>query len=311
MGENRDGTLRAFAERFIRSPVRWVVLVHGLLLGTLVAAMAVFPNQGVLRLLDASLVTAQIALLLIWMTLDGHRPPGVGRTLGVTSVIILMQAIHAIAIRDRSGMESLVCMVPCVFVMLGVLALPLSVAHSRGFRVVRLSCESMPPSRRLQFSIRSAMVAAVCVAVLFGLKGPWAALGKSPESIGLGIAGTVAIVVMVLVGCAIFLSIPLVAVWAVLTPGRMLPRLVTASVGWEMGGMLIFHYTQTGEGSLELAISAASTAGGTLILLATLFVLRQMGYRAVLIDRDGWVFLDDSEPSSPYKTPDPLVENGD
>ncbi len=120
----------------------------------------------------------------------------------------------------------------------------------------------------------------------------------------MGIAGGLAIVAMCLVVSAIYLSIPLVAVWAVLTPGKMLPRLVTAIVGWGMGVLLVFHYMQAGGGSIEVNVSAGVTALAIPILLATLFVLRQMGYRAVWVDRDGWLLLDGPAPSSPFAAPD-------
>jgi len=300
MVEHRDGSLAAFYDRFRRSPVRWVVLVHAVLLGTLISILTALPNQDVLWLLDASLVTAQVALLLIWLTSDGNRPSGVRRMLGVTSVLVTIHVVHAPAVRDPEWIPSFVCMVPCVFLMLSVVALPLTIAELRGFLVARFSRERMPPPRRFQFSIRSAMVGALCVAVLFGLKGLVTAVDRSPESIGMGMAGGLAIVAMCLVASAIYLSIPLVAAWAVLTPGRILPRLVTAVVGWGMGVLLVFHYTQAGEGSFQVNVSASVTAGAIPILLATLFVLRQMGYRAVWVDRDGWLLLDDPKPRSPF-----------
>ena len=72
----------AFWKRFRRSPVRWVVLGHALLLGTLIATLTAFPKQELLWLIDLSLITAHVGLLLIWMTLGARRVSTAARMLG-------------------------------------------------------------------------------------------------------------------------------------------------------------------------------------------------------------------------------------
>lgn len=300
MDEAADGSLAAFFKTLRRSPVRWVVLVHAVLLGAVISLLTVFPEQEMLWRLDAMLVLTQVALLLIWMTLDRNRPPGVGRALGVTTILLFIQLAHTPTVSDPDFISGLVCTWPCIFIFLGVLALPLTLAESRGVMIMRFAPGSMPPPRRLQFSIRTVLIGAVCVAVLFSLKGLLDFLEEWPLSIGVDFA--LVIFIMVIVAVAIYLSIPLVAVWTMLTPGRILPRLATAVVGWGLGGMLIFHYTQTDGNSMQIesTIPVTATAGAIPILLATLYTLRRMGYRAVQVGRDDWGFLDEPDAGSPF-----------
>ena len=184
-------------------------------------------------------------------------------------------------------------MVPSVFLVLGVLALPLGIAEASGYQIERFSRRKLPPPRRMQFSMRYALITTACVAILFSLKGLAGALEETPDSIALGIVAPIAFIGMILVLWTICLSIPLVAVWAVLTPGKILPRLATALIGWGMAVMLALHYTHTEEHLLPATVLAGVTVGAILTLLATLLVLRQMGYRAVWRGRDVWILFDD------------------
>ena len=312
MVENRPGALARFLKRFRRSPVRWVVLVHAMLLGTVITLITLNPGQDIWWQLDASLVLAQIALLLIWMVLDGTRRSNTDRAVGVTCLLLVIYLAHTPAIGDLEWISSVVCVGPCVFLMLGLLALPLTFAASRGLVIARIRHERLPPPRSLQFSIRSVAVAAVGVALLFSLKGLATALNRSPESIALGIVTPFALVAMALVAVAIYLSIPLVTVWAVLSPGKSLPRLGAAVVAWAMGALLVFHYMQTGEGTVQNStISTGSTAGAIAILLGTLYVLRQMQYRAIRLDSHGWMIFNEAKRNDPFELPYPLIENDD
>ena len=312
MEEKQGGSLARFRRRFRHSRVRWIVLVHGVLLGTLITLITLAPRFDLPWQADAALVLAQVALLLIWMTLSGGRASSTDRMVWTTCALLAVHIAHTPVVGSIQWVLSLVCMVPFLFVMLGVVALPLTIAASRGFLIVRFRHEAMPKAGRLQFSVRSVVVAAVCVAVLFSLKGIVVGLSESPESIILGIVTPFAAITMVLVIPGIYLSIPLVAVWAVLSPGTVVPRLAAALVAWAMGGVLVFHYLQTGDGPLRVAIPtsvAGVTVGAVLILLATLFVLRAMGYRAVQVDGEGWILLNDPEPAPTFDEPDPFVEN--
>ena len=249
MTVHEDGTLAAFFQRLRRSPVRWVVLFHVVLLVTVIALQSMLLRQAAIHWLVAPVVIAQIALALIWMNLDGRMTAR--RTVGVAFMIAVVQLF------DSPGpwlgeILGLICLVPGMFIMLTVLAIPLGIAQSWGLQLHRFEPSEMPPPRRMQFSIRGALILSVVVAVLFGLKGVVSDLGTPAESTGMSIAGALALVVMILIVTTIFLSIPLVAVWAVLTPGPILPRLATAIVGWSLGGLLLLHYMQPGEGSLRL-----------------------------------------------------------
>ncbi len=280
MVEHRDGSLAAFYQRLRRSPVRWVVLAHVALLATVIGLQSLIPTPSMLHWLDASLVIAQVALLLIWMTLDGRGT--VRRAFGVAFVIALIQVAHSPGARILSALPGLICFVPAMFMLVTVLALPLSFAQSTaGLQVQRFDSRNMPPPRRLQFSIRAVLLISVGVALLFGLKGIPESLDQQPGESSQQVAFALSVAAMILVGMAIYLSIPLVAVWAVLTPGKILPRMATALVGWSLGGLLVFHYAWTREQSVPLAGFTGITAGAIVILLATLFVLRAMRYRLV------------------------------
>ncbi len=300
----QDGSLVGFSRRFQRSPVRWVVLVHALLLVGVVGLEWRFIRNHVLLLVDASLVIAQIGLVLIWMTLNGKAT--MRRTLGAACVVVLIQLVHTVP----SGIvtRGILCTVLSLFIMLTVLALPLSIAQWRGLQLRRFDCSNMPSPRHLQFSIRSVLVTSVGVALLFGLKGIPEMLDRWPGSTGNSFGAALAILAMGLVGSAIYLSVPLVAVWAMLTPGKVLPRLALAVVGWALGAALVFHYMQGGDGASPLIVVATATAGGIAILLATLLVMRAMRYRVVWLDRDARVIADGIPTSSPFKAEDRPVE---
>lgn len=297
MGEHSEGTLVAFWGRLRRSPVRWVVLGHVVLLATVIALQSMVLRRAAIDWLVAPVVIAQVALALIWMNLDGRMTAR--RTVGVAFVIAVVQLLDSPGPRPEAIL-GLICLVPGAFIMLTVLSIPLGIAQSWGLQLHRFEPNEMPPPRRMQFSIRGALILSVVVAVLFGLKGVVSNLGAPDESIGMGIGGVLALVVMILVVVTIYLSIPLVAVWAVLTPGKILPRLATAIVGWALAGMLVFHYMQPGKGSPQFTFPIGTTAGAIPIVIATLLVLRWMRFRAVWVDRDGFMILDDLAGTSPF-----------
>lgn len=272
MTMHEDGTLAAFFQRLRRSPVRWVVLAHFVLLISVATLLYATRARSVFVLLDASLAIAQVALMLIWVTFAGPRK------------------INAI--------PGLVGLVPAFFIALTIPALPLLFARSRGMQLDRFKPDAMPAPQRLQFSLRTVMVGVIGVAALFSLKGLVAGLGNWPEPRGMGLVAPLATVVMGLVVATMVLTIPLASVWVVLTPGKVLPRLVTGLIGWGMGAMLLFHYTKTEPFAHQLAVYAGVTAGAVPILLATLLVLRWMGFRAVWLNRDELMAVDDSEPGS-------------
>ena len=272
MTVHEDGTLAAFFQRLRRSPVRWVVLTHFVLLTSMTGLLYAMRASSVFVWLGASLVIAQVALLLIWMTFAGPRK------------------INAI--------PGLIGLVPAFFIALTIPALPLLFARSRGMQLDRFTPDTMPAPQRLQFSIRSVMVGVIGVAALFSLKGLVAGLGNWPEPRGIGLVAALATIVMGMAVATMVLTIPLASVWVVLTPGKVLPRLVTGLVGWGMGAMLLFHYTRTEPFAHQLAVYAGVTAGAIPILLATLLVLRWMGFRTVWLNRDELMAMDYSEPGS-------------
>jgi len=297
MGEKRVDVFAAFIRQFWRSPVRWVVLLHALLLGSLIALMTLKPGLDVLWQVDFSLVLAQVSLVLIWMALSDGQPMSRDRMVGATCVLLAIYLAHTPAVGDPEWMFTAVCVGPCIFLLIGVAALPLSVAASKGLLIARFRPEAMPPSRKLQISIRGLLWISAGIAVLFGLGEFSLTTGRQTGESGAGIGEALATLVVILVISTIYLSVPLVATWAILSPGKILPRLVVSVIAWAMGGMLMFHYTRIGEGLPQLGTADSVTAGVILILLSTLLVLRRMGYRAVQTDRDGRILPANPEPN--------------
>jgi hypothetical protein len=304
MGDYRDKPLLIFTRRFLESPVRWVVLAHAALLLTVITLQSVIQAGNVLQWLDASLVIAQVALLMIWMTFGG--PGAERRTFRAAVVVGLILVAHTPGPGKLNAIPGMICLVPALFMALTILALPLLFAQSMGMQLLRFDAHAIPPALRMQFSIRAVLLLSVAAAVLFGLKGIPEMAFSQPDSAGNSAAAALAIVVMIVVALAIYLSIPLVAVWAVLTPGKILPRMATAIVGWGLGGLLVFHYTDAREGTFQLEIPVTVTAGGLVILVATLLVLRAMHYRVV------WdTYVDILPADSPFQPASPFEATTD
>ncbi len=137
----------------------------------------------------------------------------------------------------------------------------------------------MPEAKRLQFSLSQLMWGCAVVVVLFAL----AEFRPSRLEFYLskfgGPANVFTAIALVVIGTGYIIAIstiPLVSVWAVLTPGRILPRLALAAAGWILGATWLLHYARAMRPE-PVAIMCLSTS----ILLATLGVLRGMRYRLI------------------------------
>ena len=270
----RAETLARFVWRFQRSPIRWVVAVHAVLLVGVIWLNHVFLGSLVTSLLEASLAFAQVALLLIWITLD--TPTSLPRYCGASLIALGMMQAHMLPhISLDSG---LLCFLPAVFAAISVLSLPLLITSQTGLAIRRFHLQTLPPPQRLQFSIRSVLLASITVSLLFGL----ASLPGEFQPIDNELEINLASVMMGIVVFNVYLTIPVLAVLVMLRPGRILPRLAMALVTWGLIGALVFHFVHQARMEPEaLVFPSVVTAGGLAILLATLLALRTMGYRAV------------------------------
>ncbi len=115
------------------------------------------------------------------------------------------------------------------------------------------------------------------VAVLFAL-GQFASISPSSPSMG---GQPLAVLATFLVGAAVFLSVPLVGVWAVLMPGANAVRFAISLLGWGLGGLLIVHYW--GKTLILLALPLLVLAVAITLLLGSLGVLRAMSFRAIWV----------------------------
>ena len=237
------------------SPVRWLVAVHAVLLVAAICLANNLPSNTIVAAVREGIIVSQVALFLIWLVLISS-----GRINAPQFLIGLC-----------------VCVGPVV-----VLALPLVLARGKGMRVRWFSSENTPPFRPLQFSMSQIMGVMSVMALLFALgqlspaNGTHDASGRDVLETTFAVIGTV---VVGLACVAVVLTIPLVCVWAVLSPGTVFPRLAVAFVGWLLGATLVVHVAG---GALSGPGAVMGAAGmGALILLATLAVLRTLGYRAI------------------------------
>ncbi len=288
-----EGALERLLLQFGRSPIRWVVAVHAMLLVGVIILNRAMLGSYLAWLLDASLVIAQVALLLIWMTLD--EPSTIRRFFGAAIIAwgILLAHMAPLGLID----PGMLCLVPAIFMVLNVASLPTLLVAQAGLVIRRYHPHNLPPSRRLQFSIRSVLVASITLAFLFGLGSLPHAFSKTGGPPVFGLAHLILLFVML----GVFLSIPAVAVWTVLRPGAILPRLTIALFAGSLAGALLFHLNQQlGASPEDLLLPAFATAGGLAILLATLLVLRAMGYRAIWLNEQAASHPDVSAGTSPF-----------
>ncbi len=290
MKGHEEGTVAAFFQRFRRSPVRWVALVHAVSLIAAIVLLMVFSSEKTLYLLDASLVLAQISLLLIWMSLDGA--PTLLRVFVVSFALSLIYLVHLpVSWYPEEWLHGFVCLLPGTFLTLTVYALLLSLAqHGMRLRLRRFHPSQMPLPARLQFALRALLWTTAGWALLFGIKPLSLISGHQAGRDGLGIVNdgiaNVARFIAVCATSAVILSVPPVCVWVALTPGKILPRLMMAIVGWLLGGILILHYVGPLSQPLDVFVPFVV---GTLIMLGTLFLLRHLGYRVVRLDQHDWL----------------------
>jgi hypothetical protein len=254
------------------SPVRWIVVAHALLLSTVLALFQAFPKDLVMQVVSPAVVATQTMLLVIWLNLGGGvRTRGL---LGTAGYLYLMAGLHAPAVWRMPFFLSLMIGLPLSALVIALLGLPLAMVRIEGLRLRRFGSAELPPRQRLQFNMFHLLWVMASLAVFFGL-GQVAQVGSH----GSGGIETIAFLVTILITAAILMSVPLACVWAVLTPGPVLPRLAVATLGWGLGGLLIAYYYQPV--ATVAAVPAAIAVLAVAFLLATLSLTRRFGYRVV------------------------------
>lgn len=242
------------------SPVRWLVAAHIVLL----AATAPFGWAPLVPQVNRWLIGALIglafaegALFVIWLTLGD----------GLFRRILLAVLVFIV----------LACLLPVAACSMPVFALPLLIARSEGMQLRRFTYENMPGPKRLQFSLSQLMWGCAVVVVLFALAEFRPSRLEFYVSKFGDLANAFTAFALVVIGTGYITAIstiPLVSVWAVLSPGRVLPRLALAVAGWTLGATWLLHYARAMRPE-PVAMMCLSTS----ILLVTLGVLRGMRYR--------------------------------
>ena len=262
-----------WCRRFRRSPLRWILVSHIAIAIVVLPLGAMLTKWEFLQVLDGSVVIAQMALLVSGVTLiDLTRAPGRVRAAAAVLAAVWYGGLstHSFVAGSPQWIGSAAFSFP-IF----------SVLRAKGCRLEHFEQRALPERSSFHFSIRHLMIAATCVAVLFGLQGlPSLFEDAQPSHLTDLVAGSglaaMFVIVMTLIGC-----IPPVAVWMVLTPGSILPRVICAAVGGSLGVVLIVHYTHSVEDVPRFDIPITIIVGSISILLATLLALRLRGYRVV------------------------------
>jgi hypothetical protein len=244
------------------SPVQWVVAVHTVLLTVTILLLCGSPFNELLAALGAGLMLAQAALFSIWLVLD--REPSLKRRVAILLLPVLL------------------IMLPLVACPIAALSLPLLMTQADGLQLRRFRPETMPLPRPMQFSLSHLVRMTFVITVLFAL-GQFGPSRQELYASRLGELGNVLTAIgTVIVGLAcgaVVLTIPVVCVWAILTPGKVVPRLALAGTGWLLGTLLLVHLI--GGLQPELVVAAAIAGVSIAVLTVTLMALRGMGYRVV------------------------------
>ncbi len=275
------------------SSIQGIVVVHAVLLVLSSLVANAWPNEPFMPVVCSAVVLSQTMLLLIWMNLSGE--PTAGKVFLIAGHLLLAFVVHslrdlAMALGFHFGAGLIIGLlflagiwIPVVAFGCAIFGLPLAVARSEGLRLRHFPADDMPTPQPFQFRLAHMLWATALMAILFAL-GQLAEIGaKSPGSIQT--ARAVAELATFLVGLAIVLSIPLVGVWAVLTPGSRVPRMATALFGWGLAALLIAHYNR-GRPDVFFYFGPTLLVATALVLL-TLARLHRLGYRVIWTSNEG------------------------
>ena len=241
-----------------------------------------FPEVGLVGRFGAGVVLAEVQLLLMLLVLGdpvvshGDAKPSVRSRIASWGVLALLFAAA-----------------PWLLCPIGMFVIPILVAQLEDRRLTRFPPSGSLRVRPFQFSIRQLVVVMCGVGLLFGLAqtSPTGGLHDgSPANtlrLALGLMGSalIALTVGILV-----MTIPLASAWAVLSPGRVLPRLSTCVLSWILGAALLWHLHDG-----WLLDGLAIVGANVVFLLASLGVLRMLGVRFIEVSTIGNFVLREEE----------------
>ncbi len=249
--------------------MRWIVLGHLVLWLTAIALFLCFPEILVLRLGSLGIAGAQLALLTIWLNLGDELK--LRRLFAVAGYLALVVALQAPM--NWWAFAAFVTGYPLAAFMVAALGLPLTMIRMEGMRLRRFDRQQLPPPWRLQFSVFHILWIMAFVALVFGI----GQIAQDPGS--MTAVRVMAALGMFFVIAAVVISVPLVAAWAMLTPGPILPRLAAAVLGWLLGGLVIGSYY--GAAAFPMLMWVLVFIVAMVLLVATLGMVRWLGYRLV------------------------------
>ena len=190
-----------------RSPIPWIVIAHLALLAALFGSALNHSSNRYALFAFAAVLLAQASLVSIWLVL------GWGASKAKLVILVCLPLLFLVF--------------PAVVCPILVFVLPLVFTQSDGLRLTRFAPADLPPPRTLQFSMSQLMRLTIVVIVLFALGqfGPGQRELYAAKLAEFGSMLTVIGIVVVGLACvAMAVTIPVVCVWAVLSPGRILPR---------------------------------------------------------------------------------------
>ncbi len=219
---------------------------------------------------------AQYSLLCIWGALGTAR--WLPRVV-VPYVLSVLASTVPLIVRTNITFGSVVVQAFSLAVLMVVVNVPLAIARAHGFRLQRFGEQDLPKGKAFQISLRGMLIVTVIVACLLAF-GSSVDDGSYMRGGGLTTSSTFLSHAVMFSGLpTLFLSSALLSVWASLSAGAVLSRMVVATVTLAAGGTFLPYCLHGDTGSFFFWASFPPLL--FLITSITLLAFRSAGYRFV------------------------------
>ncbi|MHB8898434.1 MAG: hypothetical protein ACYC6Y_06780 [Thermoguttaceae bacterium] len=222
-----------------------------------------------------ALFLAQYSLLFIWGGLGtGRWRP---RLVAVYGLAVLTYAVPLIV---RFGYLVLIAWsAVSMAVWMAAIIVPLAIARTYGFGLQRFGEQDLPKGKAFQTSLRALLIVTVVVACLLAFGATVGDGSRMREGGRSTSPGSLSTAVMLIGMPTVLLSSALLSVWAALSAGTVLSRMVAAIAALAAGGAFLPYCLHGDTGSF--IAWAAMPPLNFLIICLTLLAFRSSGYRFV------------------------------
>ena len=253
----------------VRRKLAYIVLGH--LVAYFVAGVVCSSYQR--GFLVAALLLSEQALLFIWAGVGTGRP--LRRLAIVYGLCVFAWSLPAF-LQERTVGWYLLGFCTVVAALLFCHLVPLAIARARGFHLWCFGEHDCPTGRAFQISLRTMLLVTVIVACLLAFG---ASIGDEVVMRGSRTFGTSAISwTLMLVGVPTLLTwLALLSVWAVLSAGEPISRIVVGTATVAAGGAFL-PYCLSGDAQ-AYAFCSGLVVSLFLIVSVSLFPFRTAGYR--------------------------------